>query len=246
MTNIYYEKQRGDLCRLHSINAYFGFRCLKETDFFKLCDEYDNIIKGLKTNSMDGFSEGRCIISHILQKLDNKFLFLIPIKSYDNSRNTIDIDRYSKLISSITNVFEFNKNHVWINKQINNKWYKIDSISGVNHINQPRLGSSKNGFLLVLDGKVIYNELEYQLKIVNSDKDKDIEVNLINLKFILDTIYLERKNTNNHINGDYNDKLNNLKSIHKLLNEFVLKNRENKETSNLVSNIKSLINKFLI
>ena len=72
MTNIYYEKQRGDLCRLHSINAYFGFECLKETDFFKLCDEYDNIIKGLKTNSMDGFSEGRCIISYILQKLDNK------------------------------------------------------------------------------------------------------------------------------------------------------------------------------
>jgi|OM-RGC.v1.032666973 hypothetical protein len=86
--------------------------------------------------------------------------------------------------------------------------------------------------------------LEYQLKIVKLDKD--IEVNLINLKFILDTIYLERKNTNNHINGDYNDKLNNLKSIHKLLNEFVLKNRENKETSNLVLNIKSLINTFLI
>lgn len=246
MTDIYYEKQRGDLCRLHSINAYFGFRCLKETDFFKLCDEYDNIIKGLKTDSMDGFSEGRCIISYILQKLDNKFLFLIPIKSYENSRNNIDIDRYSKLISSITNVFEFNKNHVWINRQISNKWYKIDSISGVNNINPPRLNSSKNGFLLVLDGKVIYNELEYQLKIVNSDKDKDIEVNLINLKFILDSIYLERKNINNHINSDYNEQLNNLKSIHKLLNEFVLKNRENKEISNLVLNIKSLINTFLI
>ena len=80
-SNIYCERQVGDLCRLHSINAYFGFKKLEQSAFFNYCIEYDEIIKGLKTEGMDGFSEGRCIISHILEKLDNKYIFLIPIIS---------------------------------------------------------------------------------------------------------------------------------------------------------------------
>ena len=74
--SIYYEKQRGDLCRLHSLNAYYGFKKFDDSEFFKLCAEYDEEIKGLKTQVMDGFSEGRCIISYVLDKLDNKYVFL--------------------------------------------------------------------------------------------------------------------------------------------------------------------------
>ena len=69
--SIYYEKQRGDLCRLHSLNAYFGYKKFNDSDFFKLCAEYDEEIRGLKTQVMDGFSEGRCIISYVLNKIDN-------------------------------------------------------------------------------------------------------------------------------------------------------------------------------
>ena len=75
-SNIYWERQSGDLCRLHSINAYFGFKKLDQIAFFNYCREYDEIIKGLKTEGMDGFSEGRCIISHILDTLDSKYVFL--------------------------------------------------------------------------------------------------------------------------------------------------------------------------
>ena len=34
--NIYWERQRGDLCRLHSINAYFGFKKINESEFKKI------------------------------------------------------------------------------------------------------------------------------------------------------------------------------------------------------------------
>ena len=68
MNSIYYERQSGDLCRMHSLNAYFGYKRIDKDTFFKLCNEYDTIIKGLKSDSMDGFSEGRCIISYVLDK----------------------------------------------------------------------------------------------------------------------------------------------------------------------------------
>jgi hypothetical protein len=94
--NIYLERQRGDLCRLHSINGYFGYKKLEESLFLEYCNEYDKIMIGLKTNEMDGFSEGRCIISYILDKYDSKYTLLIPINSYNGIRNHIDISRYNK------------------------------------------------------------------------------------------------------------------------------------------------------
>ena len=48
-SNIYCERQRGDLCRLHSINAYFGYKKIDAAEFLKYCSEYDEVIKGLKT-----------------------------------------------------------------------------------------------------------------------------------------------------------------------------------------------------
>ena len=51
---MYHETQRGDMCRLHSLNAYFGYKKLEDSDFFKYCDDYDNIIEGLNSRDMDG------------------------------------------------------------------------------------------------------------------------------------------------------------------------------------------------
>ena len=59
--NIFCERQRGDMCRMHSINNYYGRKILDETDFFRYCDKYDKLIKGLNSRNMDGFAEGRSI-----------------------------------------------------------------------------------------------------------------------------------------------------------------------------------------
>jgi hypothetical protein len=242
-SNIYWERQRGDLCRLHSINAYFGFKKIDETEFFKYCSEYDEIIKGLKTVGMDGFSEGRCIISYILDKIDKQYVFLIPINSYNGVRNEIDIERYTKLIKLVKGFFEFNKGHVWFNKKINGNWYKIDSISGVNMINEPSIRN--NGILLIIDSKHLYNEIFYYLNLVNSDNsdNSDIEVIFINLYYALKNIELNKKSQTNE---KYNKNIEVLILIKDLLSSYIENNRLNKNTDKIVEKIKMLVNQFII
>ena len=41
MENIYYEKQKGGLCRLHSLNAFFGKHEITVKDFNEYKTEYD-------------------------------------------------------------------------------------------------------------------------------------------------------------------------------------------------------------
>ena len=238
--SIYYEKQRGDLCRLHSLNAYFGYKKFDEPEFFKLCAEYDEEIRGLKTQVMDGFSEGRCIISYVLNKIDNKYVFLIPINSYKNARDNIDLTRYNLLIKHINCFFEFNKNHVWINKKINRSWNKIDSISGVNRVNAPRIG--QNGYLLVLEDKVLFNELEYLLNKINikSNGNNSLEIDLINLHYVLKVI---NTNISSLSSTEYNLWLKNLVNLKTKLKEFIIKNRENRPISKeeLIRHVKLVI-----
>jgi hypothetical protein len=236
--NIYWERQRGDLCRIHSINAYFGCKKLDEQEFFKYCSEYDEIIKGLKTVGMDGFSEGRCIISYILDKLDKQYVFLIPINSYNGVRNEIDIERYTKLIKLVKGYFEFNKGHVWFNKNINGNWYKIDSISGVNMINDPSI--RKNGILLIIDDKHLYNEIFYYLNLIDNTSNDTCEVMLINLHYALKNITL-----NKTADEKYNTSIELFINIKQLLNDYIENNRINKNTEKCIENIKSLVKLFI-
>ena len=68
VNNIYWERQVGNNCRIHSLNAFFGKNKIAESDFKKFCLEYDTIIPGLESIKMDGFAESRSIISFIVDK----------------------------------------------------------------------------------------------------------------------------------------------------------------------------------
>jgi hypothetical protein len=184
MENIYWERQRGNNCRIHSINAFFGKEMITEQKFYEYCDEYDKIIPGLKSRNMDGFAEGRCIISYILSKIGEAHTILIPSNKYKGVRDHLDLVRYDAMINNkeITSYFEFNPNHVWLNKYIpeENSWYKIDSLSGINKID-PRINNNKNGIILVINQKsTLGNELIYYIKNLTGSKIKD-ELILYNL-----------------------------------------------------------------
>ena len=71
--NIYWERQRGNNCRIHSLNAYFGENKISDELFKRCCEEYDKIIFGLESIQMDGFAECRSIISFIIDKFDKKY-----------------------------------------------------------------------------------------------------------------------------------------------------------------------------
>lgn len=197
MANIYWERQRGNNCRIHSINAFFGKEMITEQKFYEYCDEYDKIIPGLKSRNMDGFAEGRCIISYILSKIGKAHTILIPINKYKGSRDHLDLSRYESMIKNkeITCYFEFNPNHVWLNKYIpeENSWYKIDSLSGVNNID-PRINNNKNGIILVINQKsTLGNELIYYIKNLTGCKTND-ELILYNLYHSLNVfIFIDPK-----------------------------------------------------
>ena len=95
--NIFCERQRGDFCRMHSINNYIGESRLNEEEFYKYCDEYDSIITGLKSRNMDGFAEGRSIVSYIMDILVNKFTEMgIRIKDNKTVRVLFNVKGLSK------------------------------------------------------------------------------------------------------------------------------------------------------
>lgn len=242
--DIYYERQRNDLCRLHSINAYYGYSKLSEQEFYIFCEEYDTLIKGLKSRNMDGFAEGRSIISYILDKISNKYVFLIPINSYSRSREHIDTVRYSKLLQQLSSFFEFNKNHVWFNKKINNKWYKIDSISGVNR-NDPSL--SNNGYLLIFEDKLLYMEIEYYIFLLKNNKSNNFilekEIALYNLYHSLKCINTNLTMTNDPI---FNENLIVLKKLKDNLLKYVYLRRNQKKSDKEFEIIEKLINLFVI
>ena len=235
--NIFYEHQKGDLCRLHSLNAYFGYSKLNESDFNNYCNEYDNLIKGLNSQNMDGFAEGRSIVSYIIDKLENKYILLIPIKSYKKSREHLDIDRYKEFFKKkyISQFFEFNKNHIWFNKLIDNEYYKIDSISGVNKTD---IRSINNGYLLILDNKLLYGEIEYYLKVLKQKilNNADCEVLIYNLFHSIKLLPLEKNE-----NLEYNKKIDvfiNLKR--ELLNYINYRRLENNNIDKLNEFIKNI------
>ena len=247
--NIYWERQRGDNCRIHSLNAYFGENKISDEHFNKLCDEYDNLIFGLKSIEMDGFAECRSIISFIVDKYSNKYCQLVPINLrgvHNKNRNSWDYNRYIKFIGEkkgINCYFEFNKDHVWFNKLVDGEWYKIDSLSGVNMINKlNKFG--ENGYLLVFEKDILFYEIEFLINLIKGKKDQDnfeIEIALNNLYHLLSRVNLGY--CENDI--EFNNKISNLKTIFKILKEFILENRKKRMNFSVINNLKSQLNNVI-
>ncbi len=241
---VFCERQRGDMCRMHSINNFIGKEILNEEDFYNYCDNYDEIIKGLNSRSMDGFAEGRSIVSFIMDKIFNKFLLLIPINSYNKSRIHLDIEHYNELLRKCNCFFEFNKNHIWVNKKINSCFYKIDSLGGVNETNVKCLGS--NGYFLVIDSNNLYEEVNYLINKINIMKfeDDNMEIYFYNLYYSLNKLDLSIRDDDE---SKFLEKKIQLKNILKILHDFIENKRRNKNTKILYykNNILSIIKDFI-
>ena len=245
MNNIFCERQRGDMCRMHSINNYIGSVLFSEESFYKYCDKYDNLIKGLNSRSMDGFAEGRSIISFIMDNIFNKFLLLIPINSYKESREHLDIEHYNEVLKKCDVFFEFNKNHIWVNKKIKNKYYKIDSLGGVNETNVKCL--SNNGYFLVIDRDNIYNEVCYFINKINklNFENDNLEIYFYNLYYSLNKLDVSLKHDDE---SRFLEKKVQLRNLLKVLNDFIINKRQNRNTKifDYKNTILAIIKDFII
>lgn len=189
--DIYYERQSGNLCRKHSLNAFFGRNEIKTDLFNKLCDEYDrfmlikyNIV--VKSQNYDVISSNHYnIVSYILEKYGFTTIY-IPIN--------YNILKKQNIINKVENdIFIFNDSHIWIAKKVNGKWYKIDSLSGVSNININNTLDQKNvGFIIpkTLSSNDVKDNIE---KIKLYLRKNRVKIDMDEIKIFLRKLHNEKK-----------------------------------------------------
>jgi hypothetical protein len=167
--NIYYEVQRGGMCRLHAINAYFGYKKYIDTQFWKYADEFDTLQKNKygdldSCKSFDLINADQCtLVSYILRQNSIYTRYVSP--------GNIDMHIDAAIASKI--FFAFNMDHVWIIKEHNKIWYKVDSMSGVSPINISHICNDKRlGIIIPINN--LRDEFKYILNKINTDTSNDI------------------------------------------------------------------------
>ena len=152
---IYFQVQCGGLCRLHSLNGYFGKEKISIAEFNKLQKDYDDEYKK-KFNfesTCKNFdivaSDQKNIVNYILKKNGVYTRYYAINQLYKKP-----IDTYIQEIIQGDFFFVYNESHIWGCRSKNGKWFKVDSISGVFPYNINNLSNEKNiGFIIPVNIK---------------------------------------------------------------------------------------------
>lgn len=153
--NFYRETQRGGLCRMHAINAYFGHAKYDEQSFTTLCKEFDEYltgkgykITGMDTQSFDMFNSNRETVINYALQLEGVHTLTIPIgktilELQDRAKYTGAVRDQPRQIrkhaiddlvdKTINCIFAFNANHVYTYQRHNasGPWYRVDSMAPI-------------------------------------------------------------------------------------------------------------------
>ena len=224
-TEIYWESQRGNMCRLHSLNAYFNFKKITEPDFIQYCNDYNQYIKDyygeiILSQNYDIFPT-YSLISYIIKRLVNKYCYFVPFNKLKNEKKS-----FSELLHNSKSFFVFNQKHIYLVKLHKNKWYKVDSLSGIVNI---KLNQYDHGNKM---GFIIPREIE--------DLDYDIQVFRKKILNFLDVSQIKTTlNVKTWVNNNFKTKLlDNMEVWLSHLNQiYQLKN-----TPNIILN--SMLNSF--
>jgi hypothetical protein len=147
---IFYEQQRGGLCRLHSINGYFGEAKITTEKFTEYSKELDKYIK-------EKFHEESHCMKFDSVSSDHNILVTFILKHYGVYPRYLHVNSAyggDKLKEHLKDLhgdyfFMYNSEHIWGIRRKDNKWYRVDSLNGVRPCNVDSLGNQKNvGFLI--------------------------------------------------------------------------------------------------
>ena len=165
--DIYFESQRNGLCRLHSLNAFFGFEKISESQFNLYMSEYDQeYMKKYNISSCKSFdiisSDQKNIVSYILKK-NNIYTRYFAC----NQLHGINIK--SIIDTSIGDFFfAYTESHIYGFRKKDNKWYRVDSMGGVRLININVINQKNMGYIFIVDiKKEFYRNLEIIKKILD-------------------------------------------------------------------------------
>lgn len=164
---IYCERQRDDLCRLHSLNGYFGKEKISIVEFNKYQQDYDDEYKKKFnfSSSCKNFdivaSDQKNIVNYILKK------YGIYTRYYAmNQIHNKSIHDYILKVLEGDYFFIYNEGHIWGCRRSENMWYKVDSLGGVSIMNINTLSNEKNiGFIIPVN---IRQEFYINLNLIKS------------------------------------------------------------------------------
>ena len=145
--SIYYEKQLGGLCRMHSLNAFFGKAKISPSTFQDWIRLYDLYLKkrfNVNTSSASYDlvnSDQTNLVSFVLKK------YKIHVRYY--ALNSVYGKRLDPEIYKANFIFVYNFGHIWGIRKKNRKYYKVDSMSGVSPFGINHITSIKNIGLMV-------------------------------------------------------------------------------------------------
>jgi hypothetical protein len=156
VNTIYCERQKGELCRLHALNACYGRKEISEKEFVDWGKRYDQeysetgLPSSLQWDGVLGNQEN--LIAYILKQKSGLGVIYSP-PGYTKKTLTIwGKNKISELVDpTLKRLFVFNRNHVWIYRYVKNTWISVDSIGGVKRIDLNDLVYNNDvGFMSIL------------------------------------------------------------------------------------------------
>lgn len=158
---MYWERQRGGLCRLHSLNAFFGYTKFTDTDFTEFASEFDKRQLWLfkQTCSSQNFdvvgSDQLNLVSFILSKFGIATRYYSIDEHLKHQPPQIECDKF----------FAYDIGHIWIFKCESAQWYRIDSLSGISPVNLHSIMRQRGiGFIVpIIDIAHEYNNIISQI-----------------------------------------------------------------------------------
>ncbi len=180
--NIYYEPQRGGLCRLHSINGFYQEKKINTAQFKKICKCYNKEYPGVDCTKYDQVpSDHVTLTAYILDLISNIKVELVPLGTLKNilkerwlwkMGNIHDVSdkvplNIEEFIGESKWIFIFNAVHIWGAINVKNQWHTVDSIGGVRPVDITKLNKNL-GFMIPRTRNDIITSLRFhQSKIKN-------------------------------------------------------------------------------
>ena len=187
--NFYWEKQRGGLCRLHSLNAFMnsvngskGY--FSEQKFRELCNEFDKEHNLENTsNHSDINNNTSTLLGWIVEKETKLLPYWIHVGYYNKMIKLRNKYNAADLLSGIDCFFCFNKDHVWVLRKDKDTWYTVKSMGGI-HRTEPlaHLRNPKQGCLLIIPESRYRSEVEWIFRFI---KDTNVDLNSESNKYNL-------------------------------------------------------------
>jgi hypothetical protein len=186
---IFYESQSGGLCRLHSLNAFFGQSKISPESFQEYIIVYDKYLKerfnvDTSSASFDLINSDQTnIVSFILKQ------FKTHVRYY--ALNTLYGKSIDAEIESADFIFIYNACHIWGIRKKNGQHYSVDSMGGVRPFNIGSLRDMRDIGLLVPVS--LKDEWDKKVNMIDDILDKESIKNRHQLCLYLKKLHDEKK-----------------------------------------------------